>query len=439
MAKFKSYLLVFLLIFIPLYPKFPLLDVSGSFVSIRLEDIVVALIVGFYGIELIINRFKSLSRPIPRSILLYLFIGVVATFSGIFLTKTATLNLGILHTLRRFEYMALFFVAYDWLTNKEQLKFLIRTLLLVSFVVAIYGLGQQLIQLPVISTSNSEFSKGLALTLGIDARINSTFAGHYDFAAFMVLPLLLILALLPVLKNKFVLIIMGLLIYSTMLLSASRIAFASLFISAVVLVILIRKKAWIWPLLLISGLGFFLSPQLRGRYLELVTTHFKISLVSVAHAQGETAPVSKAVDTVPDSLKPTAVPEDRSFSIRLNAEWPAALRAFTKNPILGSGFSSIGLAADNEYLRILAETGALGLLAFSLIHLRFFKSGLPFILKKYNPTVESAFIVAASCALISLLIGAVFIDYFEASKIAMIFWIIIGLAEKTKTFSPTHD
>lgn len=434
MSRFKSYLLVILLIFIPLYPKFPLLDVSGTFVSVRLEDILVALVVGFYGIELIVNRFKTFSRPIPRAILLYLLVGSVAAFSGIFLTKTATLNLGILHTFRRFEYMSLFFVAYDWLTGREQLGLLIRTLLAVSLVVAIYGLGQQLLQLPVISTSNSEFSKGLALTLGTGARINSTFAGHYDLAAFMILPLLMILALLPVSRHKIILIVIGLLVYSTMLLSASRIAFASLFISALILVIFIRKKSWILPLIFVAGLGFILSPQLRGRYLELLTSHLKISFVAPVYAQTAATPASRAVDTVPDALKPSAVQEDRSFNIRLNAEWPAAVRAFIKNPLLGSGFSSIGLAADNEYLRILAESGLLGLLAFALIHLRFFKTGLQFMISSYNPGIESAFIIAVSCALISLLIGAFFIDYFEASKIAMIFWIIIGLAEKAKTF-----
>jgi hypothetical protein len=435
MSKFKPFILVLLLIIIPLYPKFPFLDVPGTFVSVRLEDIVIALVVGVYVISQVLSRFKSLGLPIQKAILLYLLVGTVATFSGIFLTKTATLNLGLLHTFRRFEYMALFFVAYDWLTSKDQIKFIIRTILLVSFLVALYGLGQQFLHLPVISTTNSEFSKGLALTLGVGARINSTFAGHYDLAAYMVLPLLLILALLPVSKNKYLLIALGFVMYSTVLLSASRITFASLFLSAGVLVVLIRKKNWIWPLILAAVVGFLLSPQLRGRYLELITSHFKIAYVSPVYAQDEATASVKAADTVPDALKAPAVVEDRSFNIRLNAEWPTALRAFAKNPILGSGFSSIGLAADNEYLRILAETGALGLLAFALIHIRFFKTSIPFVFDSYKPNLTSAFIVACSCSLISLLMGAVFIDYFEASKIAMIFWIIIGLSEKAKTFT----
>ena len=59
--------------------------------------------------------------------------------------------------------------------------------------------------------------------------------------------------------------------------------------------------------------------------------------------------------------------EDRSVSIRLNVEWPRAIRAFSKNPLLGTGYSSITLATDNDFLRLLGEVGLVGALAFFLI------------------------------------------------------------------------
>src|SRR3989337_3998011 len=102
--------------------------------------------------------------------------------------------------------MSLFFVGYAWLKGLKQVNFLVRVVLMTSLLVAVYGLGQQFFGFPVVTTTNSEFSKGLALTLGQGARINSTFAGHYDLAAFSVFPLLLILSLLPVSRHKPVLI-----------------------------------------------------------------------------------------------------------------------------------------------------------------------------------------------------------------------------------------
>src|SRR3990172_6746363 len=164
-------LIALLLIVIPLYPKFPILSVSGTFVSVRLEDFLIAIVFLIY-----IVKKPSFPSPVHKSLLLYLFIGFTSAFSAIVLTKSVTLNLGILHLFRRLEYMSLFFVAFSFLRSLSQIPFLIRTILITSLLVAIYGLGQQFLGFPVITTTNSEFSKGLALTLGPNARINSTFS-----------------------------------------------------------------------------------------------------------------------------------------------------------------------------------------------------------------------------------------------------------------------
>lgn len=432
MKKFKDHLIPLVITLIILYPKFPLFGVSSTFVSIRLEDILIGLIITIYGFSLIRSRFAQLKKPIPRSIILFWVIGLAASFSGIFLSKTAQPSLGALHTLRRVEYMSLFLVAYDWLSSLSQLKYYIRTIILVSLLVALYGLGQQFLRFPIISTNNSEFSKGLALTLGAGARINSTFAGHYDLAAFCVLPLLLIISLFPLSKQKLLLIVIGGLIYWTLLLSASRITFAAFFLSSALMLVLMRKKVWIGALVAVSIFGVLISPQLRGRYLDLITTHFKLSMVTSVHAQSLYAtPSSKAVDMPPDVLKPNNVVEDRSLNIRLNVEWPRAVRAFLKNPLIGSGYSSIGLAADNEYLRILAETGLLGLASFALIIARLFKTSYSYV-RNYKQDIRHAFILSSGCFVVSLLLGAMFIDVFTASKIAMVSWAIMGMAEKAK-------
>ncbi|MBI2008290.1 O-antigen ligase family protein [Candidatus Amesbacteria bacterium] len=404
LAKF----IAILLLVIPLYPKFPILGVSGTFVSVRLEDFLIA------AIFLVFLLHKpSFSTPLHRSILLYLFLGLVSTFSAIVLTKSISLNLGLLHLIRRLEYMSLFFIGFSFLTSLSQISFLVRTILVTSLLVAIYGLGQQFLSFPVITTTNSEFSKGLTLTLGPEARINSTFAGHYDLAAYTVFPLLLILGLLslPNIKFKPLLFAVGLLVYWTLLLSASRVTFAAFYLSAFAFVWLIAKKVWIPLLLILAFFSVLISPQLAGRYRQLI--------FPLAHAQ------VPADEQTADALVPVA--EDRSFNIRLKAEWPRAVRAFLKNPVLGTGYSSVGLAVDNDYLRALAETGILGLLAFLLIIFRFLKTPPPF-----NNSLESIFILSVTLSLVSLLLNALFIDVFEASKIALTTWLLLGLAEKTK-------
>ena len=126
---------------------------------------------------------------------------------------------------------------------------------------------------------------------------------------------------------------------------------------------------------------------------------------------------------------PTPVPvfEDRSTNIRLNVEWPRAIRAFAKNPFLGTGYSSITLATDNDYLRLLGEVGALGFLAFFLIFGKISEvlaKVLPF--DRHFEGIELAFIVGTVGAMLGIFLNAMFIDVFEASKFAIIFWLLIG-------------
>ncbi len=421
----QFWLIPLLLVVIPLYPKFPLSSVSGSFVAIRLEDIVIAVVTIYMMFYWLTNRFKSFFLPVQRSILLYLFAGFVATLSGILLLKSVPVNIGLLHTFRRVEYMILFFISFDLLKNVSQLKFAIRTLLLVSALVALYGLGQQYLGLPVISTNNSEFSKGLALTLGPGARINSTFAGHYDLAAFSLIPLLLILGLVAANIKNTPLLLLAAPIYYAMCLSASRVAFASFFLTAGLFLITLKKYLWIAPLTILLIVSVIATPQLSGRYRELILDHL-FSYVPVVSAQEA------------DALKPAAIPEDRSLNIRLKAEWPRALRAFYKNPLLGTGFSSIGLASDNDYLRMLAETGILGTAAFLLIIYRIFKTSLKY-LGSSPKTIPDIFILSISFSFFGLLLNAVFIDVFEASKIAIVIWILLGLSQKAKVLNTSHE
>jgi len=128
---------------------------------------------------------------------------------------------------------------------------------------------------------------------------------------------------------------------------------------------------------------------------------------------------------------PTPMPvlEDRSSSIRLNVEWPRAIRAFSKNPLLGTGYSSITLATDNDYLRALGETGILGLVAFSLIFIRISEILLTkySLIKKEFSDIDKSFVAGMMGGSLGILVNALFVDVFEASKFAIIFWILIGI------------
>ena len=120
--------------------------------------------------------------------------------------------------------------------------------------------------------------------------------------------------------------------------------------------------------------------------------------------------------------------EDRSTSIRFNVEWPRAIRALEKNPVLGTGYSSISLATDSDYLRVLGEVGILGTSAFLLILTGVFKTIWKFLRESNELSVNTAYVGGFFGALVGFLINATFIDVFEASKAAIVFWTLCGIA-----------
>jgi O-antigen ligase len=131
-----------------------------------------------------------------------------------------------------------------------------------------------------------------------------------------------------------------------------------------------------------------------------------------------------------EPIESTALAVGRSTDIRFKVEWPRALRAFAKNPLLGTGYSSIDLATDNDYLRILGEVGLLGGLAFLAVFLEISRMFIGLLAKKTASKEGNLIVLGAAGTAIGYFLNAVFIDVFESSKVAFFFWILMGIALK---------
>jgi len=428
----SKYLVAALLIVIPLYPKFPFLRIPGIYVSIRLEDFLLATLAVIIFIRYIPKIKELFKDSLVRSIFTLLLIGLVSLISGVFLTKTITLPIGLLHLFRRVEYFVpLFFVlSFTALGKKENIEFYIKTIVLTVFILFIYGFGQRYFNFPVIITQNAEYSKGLALTWAPGSHISSTFAGHYDMASFMVLILPILISLFYVFKDRASKIILaGASLSGFWLLvnSLSRVSLLSYIVAVTTALFLMKKyKAIIVVVLLSITLSAF-SPNLFDRYKRIFDIlYLKVVSKLEISAQEVTLPEKKAEVKTP---MPIPVFEDRSSSIRFNVEWPRAIRAWTKNPLLGTGYSSISLATDNDYLRLLGEVGTLGFFAFLLILFNIavlYLKALPLTSKFAG--IELGFVAGVMGGVVGTLISALFIDVFEASKFAITLWLLIGLS-----------
>lgn len=460
-----KYLLAAVLLAVPLYPKFPLLFVPGIHVAVRLEDFLIAIVLAIWLFTKITRRDASfIKNPTSVCLLIFLALGLVSTVSAILVTHSVIPHIGLLHLLRRVEYVSLFFLALTIPKNRKDIYFFLGVFFVTTFFIFLYGLGQKYLGFPVISTQNEEFSKGLALRLTPGARLNSTFAGHYDLAAFMVItiPLYLTLLVAKVSRDlKFIGAAGFIISFYLLILSSSRISFPAYLVAASFLLLSLKKFKLYIPLLLGSLFFMTTSTELAARYLRTADIYLAplAKLISVkrnplTEPPFELAPqptptlvpfgggsIGNSSDITPiptptrrPKLKRTATPavspvpepvEDRSTAIRFNVEWPRARRAFLKNPLLGTGYSSITLATDNDYLRSLGEIGLLGTFAFILVFVSLGRQVFK-IFKFPASNLKRILVTGFTASIIGFLVNASFIDVFEASKSAIPFWAISG-------------
>lgn len=205
---------LFLFAFIPLYPKLPLLDIKNTWVYIRIEDFIIVLAWVIFGIAYL-KKKATVNTPLSIPILIFWIIGGIATLNGILFIFPKLANvfphLAVLNFLRRVEYLSVFFLAYTAVKKKQAITPIIIVLFLTMLAVFVYGIGQRLWGFPAFETMNEEFAKGIPLRLSALSRVPSTFAGHYDLAAYLILLIPVLGSMIFGYKNWFIRILFFLL------------------------------------------------------------------------------------------------------------------------------------------------------------------------------------------------------------------------------------
>jgi len=545
--KYLFALAAFLLAFIPLYPKIPLFSpIELYIVRVRLEDIFI-LLAAVWWIYLVWKKKARWRSPLAYGIAAYVGVGVLSTLSALIVTQTVPfvfLHVAktLLHLFRYVEYFSLFFIMYATVTSMKKAKWLVGLLSFTILAIAIYGYGQKFYYWPVYSTMNREFSKGVRLYLNEHARVQSTFAGHYDLAAFLVISLPLILAMgLGEKKRSRRLLHMSAFLAGTWLLvvSAARTPFAA-YVIAVFITLLwlgwLRPKwkdklfFWLGRGLAIYGFLFLIIYYFGNELLDRLSfvvsneqTGFKIDikhevdklavlvklpndkelyqLLPKSHPPTDAIPakdlaaqtgadaVASLADQPPSIYKsPTPTPtnppatasayrpkdvfvdvpeqiyeektiladgtiqrrtihkprtystcaleRELSLCIRLESLWPWALDGFYTNPILGVGYATlnkqfideftIAESTDNNFLRTLGETGLAGFITFYGTILS--AVWLMFKNRHTRSQFRQSFYIGLTAGIIGLFVNAMYIDVFVASKVALTFWALMGIA-----------
>ncbi|PIR61464.1 MAG: hypothetical protein COY81_00720 [Candidatus Pacebacteria bacterium CG_4_10_14_0_8_um_filter_43_12] len=518
----------FLVAFIPIYPKLPLFDlIPGYLVRVRLEDFFVLLAVAVWLAQ-VIRKKISWRTPVTFAIFTYALVGLLSSISAVVITQTVPaelLHIGktMLHFFRYLEYFSILFIVVASVKTTQHLKIFLAIIAITVLSVTIYGYGQRNWYWPVYSTMNREFSKGIRLYLTEHARVQSTFGGHYDLAAYLVVITPILLAGFYLLKNKskWLLLLVFFAAYWLLISTASRSSYAAFAIAIEVVILLagyLLRQSWqrrLWWIssqsiiigvicvVLLVNFGEDLSERIvqsiegvpvvntiykesATRSAELKTTVIN-TLISKRNQDKieaakptpppngisvEDAEVLVASDTRPTPARPSdvyvdvpvyetvatvsadgttsdvTIEKDRTYSssaqkyglslaIRLDALWPRALAGFYTNPFLGSGYATLtkevtaqfteAESTDNNFLRTLGETGLLGFITFYgtvwlslVIAWRLLKN------KQLEP-IKQVFVIAFIGSTCGLLVNAVLIDVFAASKVAFTYWAFAGL------------
>lgn len=473
----KFFLTVFIF-FIPLWPKLPIKTINYTYIAFRYDDVYVALLVLIFLIQLIRKKI-TLNKSLIVPFIVFWVIVFISCIWNIYVSKTIVIpHLGFLNSLRRVEYMIVFFVASSVIKSKKDFFQLLGMFLTSVFLVVVYGFGQKFLNFPAVQTMNPEYSKGYLLYLTPDARLSSTFAGHYDLAAYLVFAIPVILSFyFSKNKRNFLFLFIGALLI--LIYTSSRISFGAYFVATFAFLLFLRKYKFSIFILILTAALMLTTGELTKRFLQTfqvrrifvneqtgavyigqtITTkdlpsgsyYVKLNNQSTSGAPpvdiniiknqylGEKIKEASAegivltdkqkaeiVATISANLTPVnTVVSDISFATRLQIEWPRAIHAVFKNPLLGTGPSSITEATDNDFLRWLGETGLLGTIAFLNVLFLIAYS----IWKKVEkaPFEEKVVGLGLIFGLIALLGNATYIDVFEASKVAYTFWTIAGL------------
>lgn len=488
-------------------PKIPLFDViPGYIVRARIEDVFI-LFAGIIFLVQLVRQKVTIKSPLTWFFIFYAVVGILSMLSAMFVVQTLPLNalhIGkmFLHYARRLEYFSVFFIFFTLVRRIKDMRLVYVALGIIMLGITIYGYGQKYLYWPVYSTMNREFSKGIKLVLTKHARVPSTFAGHYDMAAFSMLILTLILAAFFLVKQRAAKIFLLAVFVSSfwlLILASSRSSFLAYLLSMATLVVLIgiyKHSLW-WTIsrgIIVIGVSLFVMVSfgdLSSRFSQLeifknikmafsgllspVTNQPDNSIAIEPLDKTDQMPIPQPTVTPQPKSTTTSLPPDvyetipdykiitatvggkqvqkvievpREFSactfqyglsacIRFDTLWPRAVRGFVRNPLLGSGYSTLTKAnkdefteaesTDNDFLRNAGETGILGLIGFFGPIFVLFWYVIKTLRKDQDPLV-AAFLLGLMAGSLGLFFNALYIDVFEASKVAFMYWSLVGVA-----------
>lgn len=385
------YILIFSML---LSPEFIVGSTAGSSlgrgVTVRLDDILIIIIGLSWLARMSINKELGmvLKTPLNKPIAFYILLCLVSTLFGSLFGRV-NFKTGFFFVLKYFEYVIIYFMVVNHLKTEKQVIRFVWAMLITCTIVSIIGISQ----IPMGGRVSAPFE-------GASGEPN-TLGGYLLFIISITTGLLLTSASL---RDKLIFSSLVLLFFIPFLYTQSRSSYVALIPAMVSFLFLSEKKIIILSSIFFAVLIFlFFTPDVAKRRIDYT------------FIQGQ----NRA-----DVVKIGGIKLDTSTSARVKS-WYAASKDWVKEPLLGYGVTGYRFV-DAQYIRVLVETGLIGLLVFLLLIRTIYKIAfINFLSSKnaFNRGLSMGFLAGFT----GLLFHGLGANTFIIVRIMEPFWFVTGM------------
>ena len=394
-------------------------------------------------------------RILPFVITFSLFF-IVATIS---LIHAVSLSAGIMEIARYLSYVVLFLIVVKVQFSKEQYINFAKAFGAAAFIVVVFGVLQYVF--------NFSLNKaGLYALQEAKGRVDSTLLNPNYYSAFLnfVMPSILLLAVVYFKEKKMQVLFFAFyaLFVVNLVLTYTRAAWVTCFCALLLLVLIMPKmfmKNFIKPQIFLSFIilivGVYFMPDVQSRTASAL---YAVEQLLFPPGGDEQAPQeevivdeSDLIDVDPEELAAEMEKEqenettNRAVVSRVTL-WKTGLYMYRDNPVLGVGmgnyyarykdftekYKELDIGHDaysvhNSYIKVAAETGTLGILAYMGIYAVYFLY-LVMLYFKQNNTIGKVIAAGIFVGSVTFMVQNLSNNLMFIPQINIIFWLVGGLA-----------
>lgn len=381
------YILIFSMLF---SPEVIIGQTAAREVTFRMDDLLLLIIVFTWLVRAAVYKELAAFRgtPLHTPIALFMAVSLLATFLGMVMGKVSPAS-GLFFNLKIFEYFIIFFMVVNYVKDEREIKTFVILILLVAFLVNLYALYQ--------------VPSGMRVTAPFEGDLGepNTLGGYL----IIIISLTLALFLLRVFGQR------------------TNFLIPLLLLSGIIVMFTQSRGSWL-GLIFMSAPFMLLSPKrpffIAGAVLLLIALPY----IAPESTKERFAGTFRAEPFFARTERFMGVEFDPSASERLTS-YKKGFEVWKKRPILGYGVTGAGFI-DPQFLRVLVETGIIGLAFFLFLLWRM----ILFVWDTYW-SADDLFFKALSLGMLGALAGlighSISASSFIIVRIMEPFWFLMGL------------